>query len=261
MVSWVAKLSEALFVISFSIWSRRFLPEADSSKTRRLVNGIVSVVVLLIDIVDVVFDCMFAKSVVDDMEGGSLEWGITLVVLTVISHLVDVKSLLLDMSLAENCVTEIAIFYIEDVTMIMLIGNVNGAYDPSDPLDVATVSFSAVSALVTIFQLGVQIWRVHATGHYPSGDFARRVGLLVIAVLPSCLFLGLLGELLIDGNLVLNEGAIKWVCDIAYSVCISFGLAVSFRVLIRPVDTKANPSEEIGCENGHSECHADYELT
>lgn len=261
MVSLRAKVSEALFVVSFSIWSRRFLPESET-RIEKTVNGVVSVVIFLLDIVDVILDCIFAKSVVD--EGESLEWAIVLVVGTLVSHLVDIKSLFLDLSVAENCVTELAAFYLEDVTMIMLIGNVNGAYDPTNSLDVATVWFSAISALVTLFQLGVQMWQASTSTQVSlsdRGQLTRKLGLIFIALLPSCLFLGLLGELLIDDEIVLNQSVVKWICIFAYGLCISFGLVVSFHILIRPIRMKMEPSDEADCRSDESECQTDYELT
>jgi len=259
MARWGTRLSKALLGLSFSIWSRRFLPESDA-QIEKTVNGIVSVVVFLIDIVDVVFDCIFAKRVVEDAEGGSLEWGIALVVGTIVSHLVDVKSLFLDMSLAENCVTELAVFYIEDVTMIMLIGNVNDAYNPQDNLDVATVWFSVISAIVTILQLAVQVWQTKNA--MSSKGLTRKICLLVIAVFPSLVFLGLLGELLLDGALTLDEGVFKWTSIVLYVLGISFGLVISFRVLIQPIAVNKEPSEEDECTSSgdKAECHTDYVL-
>lgn len=261
MTQWSAKLSRVLLAASVSIWSRQFLPQAGTNLEKTL-NGVVSVVVFFIDIVDVVFDCIFAKRVVEEMEGGSLEWGVALVVGTIISHLVDVKSLFLDMTLAETCVTELAIFYVEDVTMIMLIGNVHGAYDPSDFLDVATVWFSAISALVTLFQLLVQLF--HATQVYSSKGLARRIGVLICAIFPSILFMGLLGELLIDGALTFDDGVIHWLTVVSYGLGVTFGLVISIRVLLRPISattTNEESAEDQSCNSDKSDSHTGYVLT
>lgn len=240
MVSWQARISEALLLVSLSLWTRQFLPESSTERHTNLkqtANGLVSVAVFLIDIVDVVFDCIFAKRLVED--GESVKWAIALVVGTLVSHVVDIKSLLVEMSFAETCWTELAAFYVEDVTMIMIIGNVNGAYDPHDVLDVVTVWFSAISAVVTLFQLLIQLWQTAndmPTKISPDRHWTRKICLLIIFVLPSCLFLGLLGELLIDGELVLDQGPVmRWASIILYVLCISFGLIISVRVLLRPI--------------------------